>query len=917
MITPLHYTLSLEAHPEQRSFHGETSIEVGIEEKVERIVLDAVGLQIESASVDGATATFEITPGAVAIIPPAPLKAARSTIALRYRGQLDESGRGLFMSGDCIVTQLQPVYARRVFPCFDDPRWKTLFDLTVAAPRSHIVIANAPLLHEEELGNRRRLTFATSPPLPTHLFALAVGELSAMNADVDGVPLRFLTRLGDGREAFALEAASRFIAVHSRILGVAYPWPKLDLVAVPEYEAAGMEATSVIYFRESAVLVDDDATPERRTEVAALVAHELAHQWFGSLVSPASWEELWLSEGFATWAAAKALSSENGPAAEVASTRATRGAMAVDSLPSCRALHSAAAANQLQELYDVIAYQKGAAVLRMLEQWLGEETFARGVTLYLNRHAGGHATSDDLWSALREASGEDVADVAAPFVRRSGVPTIRFDWSGPAIRVTRSGDEELAVPVAMKIGLAGGGVERRRVLLRTASEVVEMADEVSWVFGNENAAGYYRCRHAGPSAIPAAELSDPEAVALLADTWDAMWGGTGDTLEYLRVLDNVGRRTALGGIAGEYLADLAALLAGGGRLAPFAAWASSRFPGIDLRRGSDAAADLEALGSAGTDETARLLEKVFANPDTAGAAWMHLKEHWDELQRTVISFGGRGAMTALASVCDRAMRNDIATFFAGRAIPGAERTLRQTLETIDSRLAFREREQPVFDAWLARQSSSAVAADESLRAGHALLNALAAGFHGALVHRGWIEGLGLTPPPWMQRSDDLARVAAALERRLLALFAGKVVIDAALLDLAARLHEDLIASADLADSILAAGHESTSDVSVWMLAALLARQAAVYERLVRGAIVFAELFRIDDAARVLRGRLFASEEERARVRALVRRAGSPPPTLELRASLWSESAPLPALQRSQAAEVAALSSWWRERMSTG
>lgn len=916
MISPLHYTLSLEPHPEQRSFHGAVSIEIYIDEQVEWIVLDAVGLQIESVSVDGATATFEITPGAVVITPPVPLT-ARSTIVLRYRGQLDDSGRGLFMGGDCILTQVQPVSARRIFPCFDDPRWKTPFDLTVTAPRSHIVIANAPLLHEEELGDRRRLTFATSPPLPTHLFALAAGELSATSQDAGGLPLRFFTRLPDGREAFALEAASRFLAVHSRLLGVAYPWPKLDLVAVPEYEAAGMEATSVIFFRESAVLVDDNATPERRNEVASLVAHELAHQWFGSLVSPASWEELWLSEGFATWAAAKALISENGSAAEVASTRATRGAMAVDSLPSCRALHSAATADQLPELYDVIAYQKGAAVLRMLEHWLGEETFARGVTLYLNRHAEAHATSDDLWSALREVSGEDVAAVAAPFVRRSGVPTIRFDWSGPTIRVTRSGDEDHAVPVAMKIGLVGGGLERRRVLLRTASEALEMAGDVSWVFGNDNAAGYYRCRHAGPSAISTAELSDPEAVALIADTWDAMWGGTGDTLESLRVLDDVGRRPALVGIASEYLADLAALLAGGGRLAPFAAWASSRFPGIDLRRGSDATVDFAALDSAGSDEASRLLEKALANPDTAGAAWLHLREHWDALQRTLISFGGRGAMTALASVCDRAIRNDIAAFFAGRAIPGAERTLRQTLETIDSRIAFREREQRVFDAWLTHQSSPAIAADESLRAGHALLNALTAGFHGALVHRGWIEGLGLTPPPWMQRSDDLARVAAALERRLLALITGNVVIDAALLDLAARLHEDLLASADLTESILAAGHESTSDVAVRMLAALLARQAAVYERLVRGAIVFAELFRIDDAGRVLRTRLFASEEERARVRALVQRAVSAPATLELRASLWSENVPLPALQRSQAAELAALSSWWRERMSAG
>lgn len=888
MITPLHYSLEIDPRLEEETFSGEVAIEVSAAGQHDRIVLDSSGLRISDATIDGRAARVEIAGDRLSVIAAAPIEGSRVVLRIGFQGRMSQTRRGLFRSGASAVTQLQPAYARCVFPCFDNPVYKTTFDVTIAASPSHVVAGNAPLLRDAITGGRRRVTLARSTRIPTYLFGFAVGPFETIALNRDGLEVRFLSLQPDGSELLVLESVHRFIRDFTDRLGVAYPWPKLDLVTIPDFEAAGIETTSVLYFRERALTLAS-ASDDVRRQALALVAHELAHQWFGSLVTPAMWEDLWLSEGFATWLAAKTVANGDGED----TVRAIRAATAADSLPSSRPLRTSGRnPEELHELYDAIAYWKGAAILRTLEAWLGETTFRQGIKLYLTRHAHAHATTDDLWRALEEVARKPVAAVAKPLVERPGVPALRFAWDEQNVHIERDGEDPRTIPIFLKAGLENGGVESRHVLLESRSLEVSMPGRIVWLIGNAGAAGYYRCSYDRMQALPADRLTDAEAVTVLSDAWDALWSGAGDVLDYLRVAEDMRLHPGIATVVSGHLSELSALLAGGPREEFFSRWIATNFKSVVH---APAVSD---------DMTLAHFEKRLSDARTRPSAWEELKAKWDDVRHQVISFGGRGALTALASVSDRVTRNDIAQFFAARST-GVERTLRQTLETIDGRIRFRQREQWMFDAWLTRQANPAITADESLRRTHALVNVLAAGFHGALVHRGWLAGLHVSPPDWMQPSEDLMRVVAALEGRLTAIVAGKSVIDAPLLALVSRLQEDLLASSDLARDALSADAESSTEAAK-MLAAMLARQGAVFERAVRGSIAFTHLFGDNETAHMLRRRLRATEPDRSRMQKLLDRIAMDELTEDVRRELWNACRTLPAMQRSQAADLSSL-----------
>ncbi len=344
-----------------------------------------------------------------------------------------------------------------------------------------------------------------------------------------------------------------------------------------------MENTGAIFFRQSSVSIDPArASDTMKRQAANLAAHELAHHWFGSVVTPASWDELWLNEGFATWLAPKAVAAWDASLVrEDEELRAVRAAMSADSLASSRAMSGdAQSSSAIRELFDPIAYRKGAALLRMLEGWLGEETFRRGVNLYVTRHAHATATPSDLWVALGEASGCDVAAVAAPFVGKPGVPLLTFAWEGNRVRITQSGTAMRTVPVAMKIGFADGRVEVRRELLCGAGTELVLDGAVRWVFGNADATGYYRSMHATPGTFDYAQLTPPERLTLLEDLWDSVWSGASDVLEYLHVVPALLAFEETRPVLLAQLGELQELLAVGARGAQFKAWLGLRTASI-------------------------------------------------------------------------------------------------------------------------------------------------------------------------------------------------------------------------------------------------------------------------------------------------------------------------------------------------
>jgi hypothetical protein len=299
-------------------------------------------------------------------------------------------------------------------------------------------------------------------------------------------------------------------------------------------------------------------------------------------------------------------------------------------------------------------------------------------------------------------------------------------------------------------------------------------------------------------------------------------------------------------------------------------------------------------------------EDLLANAATRAPAWSFLKANWDELGTKVISFGGRGAILALAAFSDPGARADIASFFRGRDTGGAERALLQTLERIDGRIRFREKEQRRFDAWLVRQSAPAVVGSEPLRRAHALLNTLAAGFHGALYHRVLFERMGVTAPAWMHLPEDLRSAAAGLEGLCLQSFRGVIRIDAAVLQLAARLHEDLMATAQMAAAATERLRGSADAESATIVSVLLAREVATRERQLDGQLAFAALFGSEDEADGLRRQLRSSVTDADRARGWLRRTGQTGLGRALRLELANDAASLSGIFRSQATELAAL-----------
>jgi aminopeptidase N len=575
--------------------------------------------------------------------------------------------------------------------------------------------------------------------------------------------------------------------------------------------------------------------------------------------------------------------------------------------------------------------------------------------------------------------------VAVPFASAPGVPQLEISWADDVVRITQAGSSIRSIPLSIKIGFVDGRVEVHRLLLTSAHAEIRLPGAVQWVFGNAEAAGYYRCLHVNAQAIPAAQLSPAEQATLLEDIWDAVWNGWSDTLEYLRVARDLLERHEVSRGLLAHLRELRELLATGARGPQFDAWivrhvgsaggdeplALLGFAGeanavtraraltnawldgsaadeefldaavvVAARHGNEQLFDrlLAALASGALD-TARLLrtiaafespacveaqtavmhhprlaetdllpyvEDLLANAATRVAAWSFLKENWDELGTKVISFGGRGAILSLGAFSDAGARAGIASFFRGRNVAGAERALMQTLERIDGRIRFREKEQRRFDAWLLRQSAPAIEASEPLLLAHHLLNTLAAGFHGALYQRVLFDRMGVAAPAWMHPPDDLRSAVSGLEGLWLQLFRGVIRIDAAVLQLAARLNEDLVATAQLTSAAIERLSKAADAESATIMSVLLAREVATRERTLDGRMAFASLFGNEEEANRWRALLRSSATDADRSRRWLQRVGQTGLGRTLRLELANDAASLSDIFRSQAGEVAAL-----------
>jgi len=529
-VAPIRYDIRLEPDLGSATFTGEETVAVTVSEPVTEIVLNCAELQIQEVSIEDGRgervkgeATLDETEERARLQFPEPLSPGTWRLSLRFTGVLNDKLHGFYRSSyrdaDGIqrvlaATQFEATDARRAFPCWDEPDRKAVFSVTLVVDERLAAVSNTAPISERLIPERgkRAVTFADTIKMSTYLVAFIVGELEATPQVITGdTPLRIWCVPGKGYlTRFAQAIAAFSLSFFERYYGSPYPGDKLDLIAIPDFAAGAMENLGAITFRETALLLDEGtASLGELQRVADVVAHEIAHMWFGDLVTMAWWNGLWLNEAFATFMEMLAVDAWK-PAWErwVTFGVSRAAALAVDGLRSSRPIEfEVGAPRDADAMFDVLTYEKGASVLRMIEQYLGAETFRDGIRAYLSAHAYGNAETTDLWKALGEVAARPIQSVAEGWIFRPGYPVIAVegDEGGKSLRLSQrrftylsgEGDdgEVWQVPVMLRVGVRGG-IVMRTVLLEGRETRVNMPGRVDWAIVNAGGHGFYRVHYA-------------------------------------------------------------------------------------------------------------------------------------------------------------------------------------------------------------------------------------------------------------------------------------------------------------------------------------------------------------------------------------------------------------------------------------
>lgn len=529
-IAPTHYDLALTIVPGEETFSGTTNIDVTLTEARRVIWLHGNELVVQTATITPAggeaiEAVYEQLDdtGVAKLTLASPVGPGEAVLRFEYTAPFDRSLSGLYRVDEAgenyAFTQFEATSARRAFPGFDEPRFKVPFDVTLTVRQDHEAVANTPERDRQDLPeNMRRVRYATTRPMPTYLLAWAVGPLDivehaaipANDVRARPLPLRGVAVRGRGeRLAFALDHTGAFLAMMEEYFGIEYPYAKLDIVAVPDFAAGAMENIGLITFRETLLLLDESAPERQRRAYAGVMAHELAHMWFGNLVTMPWWDDIWLNEAFATWMGHKAVQAVHPEhEADLSLLGSVHGAMRSDSLVSARQIRQPIESNHdIRNAFDGITYRKGGGVLSMVERWLGEDTFREGMRHYMSSHAFGSATADDLLAALTEKAGRDVGTPFRTFLEQPGLPFVQVGISceGDTRQLTLQQSRYLPVgstgdraqswqlPMCARYGV-GSEIHETCTLLTEASGTMALEGDAcpDWVMPNANGAGYFR-----------------------------------------------------------------------------------------------------------------------------------------------------------------------------------------------------------------------------------------------------------------------------------------------------------------------------------------------------------------------------------------------------------------------------------------
>ena len=438
-VIPTHYAISIAPDLVNETFTGDETIDVTVKQPVSSITLDAIGFSYHDVSITagGKTQSANVHEDApdetITLTPAEEIPAGAASIRIGFAAPLEKRLRGLYVAHTparkYAVTQFESVDARRAFPSFDEPAMKATFDIALTVDKGDTAISNAPIVSDTPAGEgKHRIQFATTPRMSTYLVAMLVGDFQCVASTVDGTPLRVCTPPGEQQMgSWALESAQAVVHFYNNYFGIKYPFAKLDLISIPDFEAGAMENAGAITFRETALLVDPrTASIGQKKSVSATVAHEIAHQWFGDLVTMKWWDDIWLNEGFATFMAPKPLEAWHPEwNTRLDSVAGTVTSLSLDSQRATRPIRTAAESRQeIDQLFDGIAYGKTASVLRMVENWLGPDAFRDGIRAYLKSYSWSNASGEDFWNTMTSTTKKPVDAVMRSFVDQPGAPLL-------------------------------------------------------------------------------------------------------------------------------------------------------------------------------------------------------------------------------------------------------------------------------------------------------------------------------------------------------------------------------------------------------------------------------------------------------------------------------------------------------------
>lgn len=576
-VIPRHYRLEFEPDLEGASFEGTESVEVELTEAQSEVVLNAVDLEIEAVSAVNrageritGTVSMDEANERVTFRFSGTLDPGEWTLECSFSGVLNDRLEGFYRSTftdhegverTLAATQFEATHARRAFPCWDEPALKASFGVTLVVDEDLAAISNTAELASTSLGDgRRRVTFADSMTMSTYLVAFVVGPLEASDpAIVDGTPVRIVHPLGKAHLAtYPLEVAAFALKFLTDYYGIAYPGDKLDLVAVPDFAFGAMENLGCVTFREVLLLVDPESVTQPELQgVADVINHELAHMWFGDLVTMRWWNGIWLNEAFATFMEMKTTDAFRPDWKRWVDFGLSRtAAFDVDSLLSTRPVeYPVASPEEAEAMFDVLTYEKGAAVVRMLEDYVGEEPFREGIRRYLNDNAYANTETTDLWDALEEVTGEPTRRIMDSWIFQGGYPVVDLDWDEGGLRLSQhrftfaAGDRPQSnessgegpawnIPAVITVGV-GSGTEERRTLLTEETTQLDLPAHTTWVQLNRGASGFYRVRYE-PEALHAllagAALEPIDRYGLLDDAWAMLLAGRATMAELVTLL---------------------------------------------------------------------------------------------------------------------------------------------------------------------------------------------------------------------------------------------------------------------------------------------------------------------------------------------------------------------------------------------